>query len=208
MNEAVDTATVMALSGNFWSQLQISEMLDSDFIKSRTAASLSLGHLVGGRSLRWYHWSVAMSTNSSSHHIYNINSNYRHFGMRKTASGSELYWVRALAALCSRISRLFCLASSIRDDGVIFTVGEEVVNIADVLPNFLVGSGCGLADQPLELQEGHFNRVTVRAGWRQSEEPRADIAYGFCRARAFMLDKLSTMITSPGCKRGTSCVST
>lgn len=46
-------------------------------------------------------------------------------------------------------------------------------------PEFLVGSGCSLSDQGLELGEGHLDRVEVGTEERQEQEPRADVAYGF-----------------------------
>lgn len=58
--------------------------------------------------------------------------------------------------------------------------------MTDSLPKFMVGSGCSLSDQGLELREGHLDRVEVgTVGW-QEQEPRADIAHGLGCAGALV----------------------
>jgi len=84
------------------------------------------------------------------------------------------------------VSRLIGFVSGGFEEVVAFFVGEEVADMADGLPEFLVGSGGGLSDERLELREGHFDRVEVGAVWRQEEEPRADVAHGFGRAGALV----------------------
>src|SRR5919204_6805768 len=46
---------------------------------------------------------------------------------------------------------------------------EAVEQPAQHLPQGLDGSGCGLAEQPLELAEGQFDGVEVRAVRRQGQ---------------------------------------
>ena len=52
--------------------------------------------------------------------------------------------------------------------------GVEVIHGAGGLPDLIVGSRGGLADQGLEFREGHFDGVEVGAVGRQKEGPSAD----------------------------------
>src|SRR6056297_2408258 len=76
------------------------------------------------------------------------------------------------------VSRLIGFVSCCLEEVVAFLVGEEVAHMTDSLPKFMVGSGCSLSDQSLELREGHLDRVEVGTIGRQEQEPRADIAHG------------------------------
>lgn len=49
------------------------------------------------------------------------------------------------------MSRLIGFISCGLEEVVAFLVGEEVARMIDSLPKFMVGSGCSLSDQDLDL---------------------------------------------------------
>lgn len=69
------------------------------------------------------------------------------------------------------MSRLISFIACCGEEVFAFLAGIEVADGASGLPDFVIGSGGGLADQGLEFRERHFDGVEVGAVGRQEEEP-------------------------------------
>ncbi len=121
------------------------------------------------------------------------------------------------------MSRSFGFVSCSDEVVEAFVLGEVVADGPDCIPEVIVGSGGGFAEHGLELgaYEGmnpigpndcpiDFDGVQIRRVGRQRQEPTADVVQWSCSiAEAFgllWLDRLSRMITSPGCRVGASWV--
>ena len=58
-------------------------------------------------------------------------------------------------------SRLIGLVSFYFKEVVALFVGEQFADMADRLPELIIGPGCGLLEQRFQLCECHLNRIEV-----------------------------------------------
>ncbi len=88
------------------------------------------------------------------------------------------------------MSRLIGFEACGLEEVVAFLDGEQVTDMADGLPKLIVSASRGFADQGLELGEGYFNRVQVRAVSRHKQEPCAGGLHRGCGLRALVRRKV------------------
>ena len=106
------------------------------------------------------------------------------------------------------LERLIGGVSSVLEVVPALVLGVEGADVADGVAEGVDGSCADAPEMGLELCEGHFDRIEVRAVRRQEEEPGATLLEDRLAFALLWLGRLSRITTSPCCNVGASWVST